>query len=198
MHFLFKMTAVAIFLAAVPFSEAMETKNFLSENLRELLTKADSEAFLVVSGDPLGLSNGCTPFYTKCTDFKEDPKGNFVNSEGKYLQIFKTLDTGYVQVADQMTTVQMITASSRDLLCCSAVASTSVTLMNINLSACAPIGTVITLPFDVLDSLGVSHTINFNFNKLYVNPDSWVVYSQCVDATFDAIYTAGVPIVFDS
>lgn len=192
MRYLSKITVVATFFATMSFCEAMETNNSLSEGLEKLLMKTDVESFLAVSSTSLSLANG----YTKCTDFKEDTKGNFVNSEGKYLQIFKALDTGYLQVADQMTTGQMITASSRDLLCCSVVASTSVTLMNINLSACAPINTSISLPFQVLDSLGIIHEIHFELLKSCIS--LWEVCAKCFDGAIDSIYTAGIPLYFDS
>lgn len=159
------------------------------------------QGMFVVNNNAKGVSAGGTTAYTRDGTFVEDKDGNFQNQTGQFLQMFKTDSLGNILATNQTSTAQMVTASSQGLTGNQA-ATTKATLSGINLSAQALVGTTITVPFDAWDSLGVAHTINLNFTKTAVNPDSWSVTPSSLanpaDATFDATYTAGVPIVFDA
>lgn len=157
----------------------------------------EGQGMFVVNSNAGGTTVGGTTAFTRDGTFAEDKDGNFVNQSGQYLQIFKTDDVGSIIATDQTTTAQMVTASSSGLTG-SQFATSTVRLNGINLSATAALGTSYDIPFQVWDSLGVSHNISLRFTKTVLNPDTWSIQPLATaDGAFDATYTAGINITFD-
>ncbi len=155
------------------------------------------QGFFVVNNNASGV--GGSTSYTRNGSFREDKSGNFVNEVGEYLQIFKTDATGKPLATDLTSTAQLVTASSQGLSG-NQIASSTVTLNGINLSSTAAQNTVVTVPCQIWDSLGVSHTVNLNFTKSAMAPATWtVVAAPTADVTsFSAPYDTGMNIIFDN
>lgn len=157
------------------------------------------QGMFIVNNNAGGTTAGGSTSFSRDGTFAEDKSGNFVNQAGQYLQMFKTDASGVIQATDQSTTTQMVTATSQGLSG-NQTATTMATLNGINLSATAVNGTSKDIPFQVWDSLGVSHTISLNFTKSAQSPATWTVTAlPTADGTFDAKYTSpGFDIVFDT
>lgn len=206
MNTLSKIATALIFLSMTAPCGAMDDDtSSLKYQLDIILNTANlyraGEAFLVVTGDALGVSKGCTPRDTRNTNFREDRFGNLVNSDKEYLQMIPTDSRGNPLVNADSTS-QLITAAPRNLKN-EPKATTEIVFNAINLSSTAIVGRHFAVPLQVWDSLGVSHTICMNFIKTTADPATWLMTPTSeafpFDCTFDdAASIAGIPIVFDA
>lgn len=202
MNTLSKIATALIFLSMTPPCGAMDDdSSSLKYQLDIILDTANiyraGEAFLVVTGDVLGVSKGCTPRDTRNTNFREDRFGNFVNTDKEYLQIIPTDSRGN-RLGDTDSASQLITACGGKLKG-EPEATTEIVFNDLNLSATAVIDSQKDVAFQVWDSLGVSHSICMNFIKTIANPATWLMFARISpDYTFDnAAFITGIPIVFD-
>ncbi len=196
-----KLAITCLITSLTPICNAMETENSLKEGLEYLLNKSPDDAFLLVTESPEGASPGFPTRYTRNTNFKENRWGNFVNTDGEYLQIFHTDEHGNPTAADTITTTELVTVSPKLLCDLTPKPTTSIKLRGINLSATSPIGTECIVPLRIWGNYGDSHIINLKFTRAQNNPITWhftAIPSDQNTVTIDPPYAQGFPLLFDN
>lgn len=121
----------------------------------------DGSGFFVVADDPG--DTGSDLVYSRNGSFSTDEDGYLVNSEGFYLQGFPTDSDGAI-LSTNTSDLSNLQSINLDSISGTAKATSTVT-MAANLPADAVIGDVFTTSMEVIDSLGVSHTIDQSWEK---------------------------------
>ncbi len=117
--------------------------------------------FFVVTGDPKGAAS--EDLYTRNGSFEKNADGYLVNTEGKYLMGWSTDSDGNV-LASNTNDLTGLSAINLGSIGGTAKATTKID-MSANLPADAATGASYTTSMQMIDSLGVSHTIGQTWSK---------------------------------
>lgn len=143
--------------------------------------------------------------FTRVGTFDIDANGDFVNHAGQFLKIFYTDSNGVIQSANTATLSGLQTASTSGLTG-TPQATTNVGL-KMALKADEAIAGTYATQATIFDSLGINHTLTFNWTKTAEVPgtsQTWNLVVTCPDAAVgpggvQAPYVApGMDIVFDN
>jgi flagellar hook protein FlgE len=145
----------------------------------------DGSGFFVVADDPA--DTGTDLVYSRNGSFSTDADGYLVNSEGYYLQGFPTDSDGNI-LSSNTSDLSNLQSINLDSISGTAKATSTVT-MAANLPADAAVGDVFTTSMEVIDSLGVSHTIGQSWEKTADN--SWTLTLSDPTLTSDSTVTSG-------
>ncbi len=143
------------------------------------VSATDVNTNLAISGDGFFVVTGSTDDttstdynYTRNGSFSTDADGYLVNSEGYYLMGQPTDAEGNVlSTASGLSSLELIDVNE---ISGTAKATTEVSL-NANLPADAEDGSTYTTSYEVIDSLGVSHTVGMTWTKSTTNENEWEV-----------------------
>jgi flagellar hook protein FlgE len=158
----------------------------------------DGSGYFVVAGSASAAASDYA--YTRDGSFSTDSSGNLVNDAGYYLEGFATDATGKVLAANasDISNLKPINLSN---IGGTAKATTQVN-MAANLPANAAVGDAFPTSTTMIDSLGVSHTIDQTWTKTAAN--SWTVALANPTLTSDPSVTSGtispssITVTFDS
>lgn len=135
------------------------------------LIQADNTATsLAISGDGFFVvtdGNGDV-YYTRAGDFDTDAEGNLVNSSGYYLMGYALDDDGNPASGTVPTSTSALNTINLEDLTGTAEATTEVSMVA-NLPADAAVGDTFSVDVEVFDSLGTSHTVTYNYEKMAAN-----------------------------
>lgn len=139
--------------------------------------------------------------YTRVGTFAPDKNGDFVNTSGQYLQGWPTDANGNVTVGDIITTSGMTTISTQGLT--GAPVPTSTLSFQTEVPGGAPVAPAVfnTVPTQVIDALGVSHSVEFRWaktNEVAGTSQTWTVTVFSADGAPSAPYAAGMTVLFDN
>ncbi len=180
-------------------SQAMSVQGLISSTSVATNAAIQGSGFFVVSGSTTAKASEYA--YSRNGSFSADASGYLVNSEGYYLLGFPTDADGNVQVANtnDITNLQPINVSSIS----GTAKATDTISMSANLPADAAVGDSFTSSMSVIDSLGVSHTIDQTWTKTAAN--SWTLTLDNPYASSDTTKTGtgtlsptSVEVTFDS
>jgi flagellar hook protein FlgE len=143
----------------------------------------DGNGFFVVANS----TNSSNYAYTRDGSFAPDAQGNLVNDAGYYLEGFATDSSGNV-LATNPTDLSNLQPINLNAIGGTAKATTTIN-QAANLPANAPVGTSLTTSATMIDSLGVSHTINETWNKTAAN--SWTLNLANPVLTSNTAVTSG-------
>jgi flagellar hook protein FlgE len=143
----------------------------------------DGNGFFVVASSP----NSSDVAYTRDGSFTTDSNGNLVNDAGYNLEGFATDASGNV-LATNPTDLSSLTPINLNSIGGTAKATTAIN-MAANLPANAPVGATLVTSTTMIDSLGVSHTINQSWNKTAAN--SWTLTLSNPVLTSNSAVTSG-------
>jgi flagellar hook protein FlgE len=146
----------------------------------------DGSGFFVVAAHPDDAATDLT--YSRNGSFSTDADGNLVNSEGYYLKGLPTDASGKV-LASNSSDLSSLQTINLDSIGGTAKATANVS-MAANLPADAAIGQAFTTSMEVIDSLGVSHTVGQTWSKTADN--SWSLALADPTLTSDTTKTSGV------
>ncbi|WP_419904577.1 flagellar hook protein FlgE [Kiloniella sp.] len=132
-------------------------------------------------------ASDATYAFTRAGDFSVNDEGYLVNSSGMYLMGYPTDSDGSISVG---ATNSLSALEPIDVYAASGVAvATSELSLEANLPADADIGDTFTTSVEIFDSLGVSQTVDMNWEKTAAN--EWdLTYSDPVN-TLDPSVTSG-------
>jgi flagellar hook protein FlgE len=141
--------------------------------------------FFVVTSDPTAAASA--DVYTRNGSFATDADGYLVNTEGFYLMGFSTDADGNILASNtnDLTGLEAINLSS---IGGTAKATSNIT-MTANLPADAAVGDTFTTSMQLIDSLGVSHTVGQSWEKTADN--SWELTLSDPVLTSDGTTTSG-------
>jgi flagellar hook protein FlgE len=145
----------------------------------------DGEGFFVVASDPNASASAYV--YTRNGSFTTDANGYLINSEGYYLMAYPTDANGDV-LASNTNSLAALEPISANAVSGAARATTTVS-MSANLPADAAIGDQFASSIEIVDSLGVAHTIEQTWTKTGAN--SWTLDLSAAHASDDATSTTG-------
>lgn len=152
------------------------------------------QGFFVVSDSSTGTAKD---EFTRIGTFAPDKNGDLKNTAGRYLKVWPTNSVGDVVATDTVTTAGLVVASTKNLTG-APVASSNVN-MNLVLPSAKNVGYTFNVPRQVIDSLGVSHQVTFNWQKTQAVPEQWTITAASPDATaIGAPYDTGMVVEFDA
>lgn len=135
--------------------------------------------------------------FTRVGTFQPDKYGHFKNTSEQYLMVHPTDTLGRVTSTDTTTTDGLVVASISDLR--GEPVPTSTIGMKMVLPASKDVNFTCRVQTKVVDSLGVSHDVTFNWQKTQANPQQWTVTAACPDAAaIGGPYNAGMVVQFDA
>ena len=144
----------------------------------------DSGYFVVTSDSTAAASQD---MYTRNGSFETDADGNLVNTEGFYLMGFPTDADGAILVSNSndLSGLEVINLSSIG----GTAQATSTITMTANLPADAAVSDSFTTSMQLIDSLGVSHTVGQTWTKTADN--AWELTLSDPVLTSDGTTTSG-------
>ncbi len=142
-------------------SQSMSTGGTIASTSVATNIAIQDSGFFVVTSDPTAAASA--DMYTRNGSFDTDEDGYLVNSEGSYLMGFATDAEGNILASNtnDLTGLEAINLSSIG----GTAKATSTVTMTGNLPADAAVGDVFTTSMQVIDSLGVSHTVGQSWEK---------------------------------
>jgi flagellar hook protein FlgE len=143
------------------------------------------DGFFVVTSDPTAAAS--QDMYTRNGSFETNAKGYLVNTEGNYLMGFATDADGTILASNtnDLTGLEAINLSSIG----GTAKATSTVTMTGNLPADAAVGDTFTTSMQVIDSLGVSHTVGQSWEK--ISDNSWELTLSDPVLTSDGVTQSG-------
>ncbi|KSB88412.1 flagellar hook-basal body protein [Caulobacter vibrioides] len=145
----------------------------------------DGAGYFVVAGAPG--DTGSDLVYSRNGSFSTDSDGYLVNSEGYYLMGFPTDADGNI-LSSNTSDLTSLSAINLDSISGTAKATSTVT-MAANLPADATTGQTFTTSMEVIDSLGVSHTVGQSWTK--TGDNTWSLTLSDPVLTKDGATTSG-------
>lgn len=167
-------------------SQALSVGGVISTTATSTNVAIDGSGFFVVSADTGDTSSDLV--YSRNGSFKTDADGYLVNSEGYYLQGLATDADGNVLAsnASDLSSLQAINFNS--------IGGTAKATANVTMSANLPADAValddFTTSMEVMDSLGVSHTVAQTWTKTADN--TWSLALANPTLTSDTTTSSGV------
>jgi flagellar hook protein FlgE len=167
-------------------SQALNVGGVISSTSTSTNVAIDGSGFFVVSADPSDTSSDLV--YSRNGSFTTDADGYLVNSEGYYLQGLPTDADGNVLASNpsDLSSLQAINFNSIG----GTAKATSTESMAANLPADATTGDDFTTSMEVIDSLGVSHTVGQTWTK--TGDNTWSLALSNPTLTSDTTTTSGV------
>ena len=167
-------------------SQALSVGGVISTTATSTNVAIDGSGFFVVSAHPGDASSDLV--YSRNGSFSTDADGYLVNSEGYYLQGLPTDADGTV-LASNASDLSSLQAINFNSIGGTAKATQNVT-MSANLPADATTGQAFTTSMEVIDSLGVSHTVGQTWTK--TGDNTWSLALANPTLTSDSTTTSGV------
>jgi flagellar hook protein FlgE len=167
-------------------SQALSVGGVISSTATSTNVAIDGSGFFVVSADPADTSSDLV--YSRNGSFSTDADGYLVNGEGYYLQGLATDSDGNV-LASNASDLSNLEAINFNSIGGTAKATANVS-MAANLPADATTGQSFTTSMEVIDSLGVSHTVGQTWTK--TGDNTWSLALANPTLTSDAATTSGV------
>ena len=167
-------------------NQALNVGGVISSTTTATNVAIDGTGFFVVAADPSAASTDLV--YSRNGSFSTDPKGYLVNSEGFYLEGLPTDASGKV-LASNSSDLSNLQAINFNSIGGTAKATTTES-MAANLPADAVIGQSLTTSMEVIDSLGVSHTVGQTWTKTADN--TWSLALSNPTLTSDTTKTSGL------
>lgn len=167
-------------------SQALSVGGTISSTATSTNVAIDGSGFFVVSAHPGDTSSDLV--YSRNGSFSTDADGYLVNSEGYYLQGLPTDADGNV-LASNASDLSSLQAINFNSIGGTAKATENVT-MSANLPADATTGQAFTTSMEVIDSLGVSHTVGQTWTK--TGDNTWSLTLANPTLTSDTTTTSGV------
>ena len=167
-------------------SQALSVGGVISTTATSTNVAIDGSGFFVVSAHPGDASSDLV--YSRNGSFSTDADGYLVNSEGYYLQGLPTDADGTV-LASNASDLSSLQAINFNSIGGTAKATQNVT-MSANLPADATTGQAFTTSMEVIDSLGVSHTVGQTWTK--TGDNTWSLALANPTLTSDTTTTSGV------
>lgn len=167
-------------------SQALSVGGVISTTATATNVAIDGSGFFVVSADPGATSSDLV--YSRNGSFKTDEDGYLVNTEGYYLQGLATDADGNV-LASNSSDLSSLQAINFNSVGGTAKATANVA-MSANLPADATTGQAFTTSMEVIDSLGVSHTVGQTWTKTADN--TWSLALANPTLTSDTTKSSGV------
>lgn len=167
-------------------SQALNVGGVISSTATSTNVAIDGSGFFVVSAHPGDTSSDLV--YSRNGSFSTDADGYLVNSEGYYLQGLPTDADGNV-LASNASDLSSLQAINFNSIGGTAKATENVT-MSANLPADATTGQSFTTSMEIIDSLGVSHTVGQTWTKTADN--TWSLALANPTLTSDGTTTSGV------
>lgn len=167
-------------------NQALSVGGVISSTSVSTNVAIDGSGFFVVADDPG--DTGTELVYSRNGSFSTDADGYLVNSEGYYLQGFPTDSTGAILASNtsDLSNLQSINLAS---ISGTAKATENVS-MAANLPADATTGQTFSTSMEIIDSLGVSHTVGQTWTKTADN--TWSLALANPTLTSDSTTTSGV------
>lgn len=152
------------------YSNGVTTTTLTNISSQGLLEDSSSSTSLAISGDGFFVvtDNNGDIYYTRAGDFSTDSDGNLVNTAGYYLMGYALNDDGTAASGTVPTSTSALSTINLDDLTGTASATTTASIAA-NLPADAEVGDEFSIDVEVFDSLGVSHTVTYNFTKTAAN-----------------------------
>lgn len=166
-------------------SQAMAVQGTIASTSVSTNIAIQDSGFFVVTGDPTAAAS--EDMYTRNGSFATNAAGYLVNTEGKYLMGFATDADGAILASNtnDLTGLEAINLSS---IGGTAKATGAVTMTG-NLPADAAVGATFTTSMQVIDSLGVSHTVGQSWSKTGEN--TWELTLSDPVLTSDGVTDSG-------
>jgi flagellar hook protein FlgE len=167
-------------------SQALNVSGVISSTSTTTNVAIDGSGFFVVAADPADTSSDLV--YSRNGSFTTDADGYLVNSEGYYLEGLPTDADGNVLASNpsDLSSLQAINFNSIG----GTAKATSTESMAANLPADAATGDDFTTSMEVIDSLGVSHTVGQTWTK--TGDNTWSLALSNPTLTSDTTTTSGV------
>lgn len=142
-------------------SQAMAVQGTITSTSTATNVAIQDSGFFVVTSDPAGAAS--EDMYTRNGSFETNADGYLINTEGFYLMGWPTDAEGNVQASNtnDLTGLSAINLSS---IGGTAKATTEIE-MSANVPADAAVGAALTTSMQMIDSLGVSHTVGQTWTK---------------------------------
>lgn len=167
-------------------SQALSVGGVISTTATSTNVAIDGSGFFVVSANPGDTASDLV--YSRNGSFKTDADGYLVNSEGYYLQGLATNADGNV-LASNASDLSSLQAINFNSIGGTAKATANVT-MSANLPADAVTGDDFSTSMEVIDSLGVSHTVGQTWTK--TGDNTWTLDLANPTLTSDTTTASGV------
>jgi flagellar hook protein FlgE len=167
-------------------SQALNVGGVISSTATSTNVAIDGSGFFVVSAHPGDTSSDLV--YSRNGSFSTDADGYLVNTEGYYLQGLPTDADGNI-LASNSSDLSNLEAINFNSIGGTAKA-TSTESMSANLPADAVTGQSFTTSMEVIDSLGVSHTVGQTWTK--TGDNAWSLALANPTLTSDTSTTSGV------
>lgn len=132
--------------------------------------------------------------FSRVGTFAVDKDGYLRNHNDHYLKVFPIDSNGDVQIGGGDIN-DMVTASTSGLS--GQQEATTRFSFGTTLPAAEAVGFSKTIPQQVVDSLGIAHTVNFAFEKLAA-AQTWQLTITAPDGVVQGPYDAGIEITFDT
>lgn len=172
-------------------SQALSVQGTVSSTSVATNIAIQDAGYFVVTSDPDGAAS--QDMYTRNGSFETDADGYLVNTEGYYLMGFATDADGNILASNtnDLTGLEAINLSSIG----GTAKATSTITMTANLPADAAVGDTFTTSMQVIDSLGVSHTVGQSWEKTGENTWELTLSDPVLtsDGTTDSGDIAGGP-----
>lgn len=151
----------------------------------------DGNGFFVVTND----TDANEHYYTRVGSFAPDKNGDLVNADGYYLQGWPVDSNG--NLVDNSASVSGLETVNLNSIAGTAKATTSIDMVA-NLPADAAVGDSYTTSSEIYDSLGVSHTLDYTWNKTASNTWTLSVATDDASATSSVTTSSPITVTFDS
>ncbi len=166
-------------------SQGMSVQGTISSTSTATNVAIQDAGFFVVTADPTGAAS--EDMYTRNGSFEKDADGYLVNTEGYYLMGWPTDADGTVLASNtnDLTGLSAINLSSIG----GTAKATSTIEMTANVPADAAVGAAYTTSMQLIDSLGVSHTVGQTWTKTADN--TWALTLSDPVLTSDGVTASG-------
>ncbi|MFT4254461.1 MAG: flagellar hook protein FlgE [Caulobacter sp.] len=166
-------------------SQALSVTGTISSTSVSTNIAIDGSGFFVVAGDTG--DTGSELVYSRNGSFSTDSEGYLVNSEGYYLMGYPTDSDGNVTTSNT-SDLNSLQAINLDSISGTAQATTTID-MAANLPADAETGDTFETSMELIDSLGVSHTVAQSWEK--TGDNTWTLTLSDPTLTSDGTTTSG-------
>ncbi|MBI1682173.1 flagellar hook protein FlgE [Caulobacter hibisci] len=166
-------------------SQALNVTGTISSTSVSTNVAIDGSGYFVVASDPG--DTGSELVYSRNGSFSTDSDGYLVNSEGYYLMGYATDSDGNI-LTSNTSDLTSLSAINLDSISGTAKATSTVT-MAANLPADTVTGDSYDTSMEIIDSLGVSHTVGQTWTK--TGDNTWTLSLSDPTLTSDSSVTSG-------